>query len=64
MSYRGAERGQVIYYERKHWEARIPAKLIRYYKTDQDLQLFNSAVIDLDGLPLRVPIKTIFRKES
>lgn len=63
MSYRGAEPGQVIYYERNHWEPRLPAKLIRYYKTDKDLELFNSAVIDLDGLPLRVPIKTVFRKD-
>lgn len=64
MTYYNAKAGQVVYYERKHWEAREAVEFVRYYRDYPDLVNPNRAVVILDGLAMNVDSVQLFAKQK
>jgi hypothetical protein len=62
MAYRGAKEGQVVYYERNHWQPREEVVFVRYYKFRKDLLHPNCAVVMSNNLQMNVDIKDLYRK--
>jgi hypothetical protein len=62
MTYKTAKAGQVVYYERKHWEPREEVVFVRYYKFSKDLLHPNMAVVISNNLQMNVDIKDLYRK--
>lgn len=64
MAYYNAKAGQVVYYERKHWEPREAVEFVRYYRDYPDLVNPNCAVVIWEGLHINVDAVRLFAKQK
>lgn len=59
--YAGAKAGQMVYHSIEVWQEREAVEFVRYYKDNKYLTHPNMAVINHNGVPIHVAIKTIYR---